>query len=144
MMERRKRDVKLVASVVAFLVILLVVIIYNILDSNASDRLCKPGLLCLEDTLAYRSLTCGLMVNTNSDSNSICKGGELVEDHPLVRMTVGEGQPLMVVDTALLDLEEKELEWEYYSLEEIPAEYMSDKVYTSPSADRIVAVYLGD
>ncbi|MFH1803217.1 MAG: hypothetical protein ABH864_07280 [archaeon] len=76
--------------------------------------ICSPELFCLEDTVAYRSLTCGLLINTNPETAGVCSNGQFVEESPLVRTSFSGGQKIVLIETEMLDLQENQLRWTYY------------------------------
>lgn len=137
----KKRVKKFLPSLLLFLLVgvVLGVILGSLIpnDNDVSFDLCSPGLFCLDDVIAYRSLSCGLLVGVNEKVNEVCEGGKFVESHPLVRTAVGSGNPLLIIDTELLDLQEEEFEWEYF-----PSGDFVDGLQASPSRMKFSGVNL--
>jgi hypothetical protein len=139
----RKRFKQFLPSLILFLivgVILGILLGFFLRNYNQNMGLCKPGLFCLDNRLAYRDLSCGLLVGANTEVNSLCENGKLVEDHPLIRTTMGEGQPILIIDTELLDLQEKTFQWQYY-----PSGNADLKnVLASPNGIKVSGVFSGE
>jgi hypothetical protein len=59
-----------------------------------------------------------------------------VESYPLVRTSIGGGESALIIDTQLLDLEEENLKWKYYSKNKIPKKFLDGRdIFLSPSEE---------
>jgi hypothetical protein len=125
------------SGILSLIIIISLVLIFITSSSNSIETgFCQPRISCHEDTLIFQTVSCGLLVNTNSEELEICSKGKLSEDHPLVQTSIGDEGTTLIIDTQLLDLEEKELKWQYYPQKNIPKKYsLTSNVLFSPSEE---------
>jgi len=136
-----KQNKKILIGAIGFLLIgFLIGIFIATYNNSDEDGICKPTIACLDDTLVYQTLSCGLLVNTNPEEINICKDGKFLESSPLVRTAIGNEQTAVIVDTQLLDLEENKIKWKYYPKQNIPEEIIAKKEVLFSPPEEIVCI----
>ena len=106
-----------------FAVVFLLVVVQLFFLNSTPDKavLCNPGLFCLDNQLAYRDLTCGVLVDSKVASGEGCQDSRFVEESGLFERVVwDENVPTIVIRDPDGDI----FKWEYFESEAEAREYV--------------------
>lgn len=116
-------------AIIIFVAVFLLVVVQLFFLDDVPDKavLCSPGLFCLDGQLAYRDLTCGVLVDSKVDNGEVCEDNRFVEESELFERVVwNENVPTIVIRDPEGDI----FEWEYFEGEAEAREHV--KIGFSP------------
>lgn len=129
-MKKKRTNKTLLISTIIILLILTVLVFSNTFGQK--NALCQPGLFCMENELAYQTLSCEVLVNTGEQTKGICKDNQFNQDHSLVETIGWEAQvPTIVIREPGQGIQN----WVYYDQRTQLTEKLSPRIRLSPGQE---------